>query len=132
MGQMTTEILVLAASVVLLLVHVLWQGTSFTRDVGPGYNMGPRDKERPVSVATGRLERALSNYLETYPAFIALALGLAVTGQTGGVGAAGAVVWLVARIVYLPLYVYGVFRIRSIVWFSSVIGLLLMLVGLFV
>ncbi len=129
---MSIEILVLAASVILLLVHISWQGMSFTSDVGPGYNMGPRDTERPESVLTGRLRRALANYLETYPAFVALALALEVTGQVGGIGAVGAIVWLVARIVYLPLYAYGVFRIRSLVWLAAMIGLLLMLVGLFI
>lgn len=131
-ASLSTEFWVLAASVVLLVVHISWQGMSFTADVGPGYNMGPRDAERPASVLTGRLKRALANYLETYPAFVGLALALEVTGQTGGLGAAGAVIWLLARIVYLPLYAFGVFRIRSIVWLVSLAGIVMMLAALVV
>lgn len=127
---MSVELWVLAASVVLLFVHISWQGMSFTRDVGPGYNMGPRDTERPESARTGRLKRGLANYLETYPAFVALALALETTGQTGTVGAAGAVIWLVARIVYVPLYAFGVPRIRSLAWTASLVGLAVMLAAL--
>ena len=38
----------------------------------------------------------------------------------------GAIVWFAARIVYLPLYLFGVFMIRSLVWNVSLIGLLVM------
>lgn len=68
--------------------------------------------------------------LETYPVFVALALALAVTGKTGGLGAIGSVTWLIARVVYVVLYVAGVPVLRTIVWFVSIIGLLLMVVQL--
>lgn len=116
---MATEILVLAASVVLLFAHITVQAMA-------------RGRLRLDAATTDRLERALRNFLETYPAFIGLALALEVTGQAGGVGAIGAVVWLVARIAYLPLYAYGMQPMRSTVWTVSVIGLVLMLAGLFV
>jgi uncharacterized MAPEG superfamily protein len=122
-----TEIAVLGLSVVLLLVHVFAQGQSATRDTGLDYNAGPRDEEKPKSVLTGRLDRAKWNFLETYPAFVALALALAVLNQTGGWAAWGAVLWLAARIVYLPLYAFGVPVIRSMTWALSIIGLLVML-----
>ena len=51
--------------------------------------------------------RALNNLLETYPAFVALALGLIVTGKTGGLGATGAWIWLIARVVYVIIYAAG-------------------------
>jgi uncharacterized MAPEG superfamily protein len=78
----------------------------------------------------GRLGRALKNLLETYPAFIALVLALAVTGETGGTAATGAWVWLVARVVYVPLYAFGVPAVRTLCWCVSVVGLVMMLVRL--
>jgi uncharacterized MAPEG superfamily protein len=43
----------------------------------------------------------------------------------------GGTVWLVARIVYIPLYLGGIAYIRSLVWVVSLVGLLLMMIGLF-
>lgn len=122
-----TEIAVLGWSVVLLLVYIFAHSSSATRDTGLDYNAGPRDAEKPKSVTTSRLDRAKWNFLETYPAFVALALGLAASGQTGGWAATGAVLWIVCRVLYLPLYAFGVPYVRSVVWGLSIVGLLMML-----
>jgi len=125
----STEIIVLGWSVVLLLVQIILQAVS-TYDLGP-YLLGPRDDNRQSgNVWAGRLKRALENLLETYPAFVALALALAVTGKTGGIAATGAWVWLATRVVYVPLYAFGVPAVRTLVWCVSVVGLLMMLVRL--
>ena len=125
----STEIAVLGWSVVLLLAQILLQAVS-TYDLGP-YLLGPRDDNRQSgNVMAGRLKRALENLLETYPAFVALALALAVTGKTGGIAATGAWVWLIARVVYVPLYAFGVPAVRTLAWVVSVVGLLMMLVRL--
>jgi uncharacterized MAPEG superfamily protein len=129
---MPTELAVLGLSVILLLVHIIIQGQIATRDHGLQWNAGPRDGDNaPASPLAGRTARALSNYQETYPAFIALALGLTLTGQTGGIAAIGAITWLVARILYMPLYLLGVAYVRSLVWITAMLGLLLMLVRFF-
>ncbi|MGN6141977.1 MAG: MAPEG family protein [Mesorhizobium sp.] len=125
----STEIIVLGWSVVLLLVQIILQAVS-TYDLGP-YLLGPRDDNRQSgNVWAGRLKRALENLLETYPAFVALALALAVTGKTGGIAATGAWVWLAARVVYVPLYAFGVPAVRTLAWCVSIVGLLMMLVKL--
>lgn len=125
----STEIAVLGWSVVLLLVQIILQAVS-TYDLGP-YLLGPRDdNRRSGNVMAGRLKRALENLLETYPAFVALALALAVTGKAGGIAATGAWVWLAARVVYVPLYAFGVPAVRTLVWVASIVGLLMMLVRL--
>lgn len=126
----STEITVLGWSVVLLLVQIMLQAVS-SYDLGPKYLLGPRDEERePRNVMAGRLQRALRNLLETYPAFVALALALAVTGKTGGMAATGAWIWLIARVVYLFLYAGGVPALRTLAWVVSVVGLVLMLARL--
>ncbi|OCP11081.1 hypothetical protein BC374_14250 [Ensifer sp. LC13] len=129
----STEIWVLGWSVVLLIAHILVQALSLdlSGDFTIKYLLGPRDEQRASrSVVSGRLLRSLRNMLETYPAFVALALALAVTGKTGGLGAIGAVTWFLARVVYTALYVAGVPVLRTIVWFVSIIALLLMVARL--
>ncbi|KQT42881.1 hypothetical protein ASG43_15070 [Aureimonas sp. Leaf454] len=126
---LSTELALLGWSVVLLLVHVALQGQLATAERGLGWNAGARDGEaKPLGPMAGRAERALKNFQETYPAFVALALGLAVTGRTGGIGETGAWLWLVARIVYIPLYLFGIPYIRSLAWAASLLGLVLMLI----
>ncbi|EHK58553.1 MAPEG family protein [Allomesorhizobium alhagi] len=126
----STEIAVLAWSVVLLLLQIVIQGIA-TADLGPKYLLGPRDEKlESRNVLAGRLGRALQNLLETYPAFIALALALVVTGKAGGIGATGAWLWLIARVLYLVLYAMGIPVARTIAWFASIVGILLMLIRL--
>ncbi|WP_128290513.1 MAPEG family protein [Afifella aestuarii] len=126
------EMTLLGWSVILLIVHIIVQSGAATRETGLDYNASPRDEgNKAWGVMAGRSSRALKNFLETYPAFVAMALALAVTDKTGGLGAIGAHVWFWARIVYLPLYLLGIPYIRSIVWTISVGGILLMLWALF-
>ena len=126
----STEITVLGWSVVLLLVQVMAQAVS-TYDLGPSYLLGPRDEGRKSSsVLAGRLERALNNLLQTYPAFVALALALVVTGKAGGMAATGAWIWLAARIIYVLLYATGIPVLRTLAWLASIVGLVMMLLQL--
>ena len=129
----STEIWVLGWSVVFLLVHILVQALSLdlAGDLGIKYLLGPRDEQRATkSVVAGRLQRSLNNMLETFPAFVALALALAVTGKTGGLGAIGALIWIAARVVFTLFYVAGVPVLRTLAWFVSILGLVLMVVRL--
>ena len=129
---MPAEIVVLALGVALLFAHVSLQAILATIELGAQWNASPRDKRIEVKgPIAGRAERALKNYLETFPALVGLSLALAVLGKTGGLGATGAWIWLFARIAYVPLYLMGIPYIRSAVWTVSAIGLFLMFVALF-
>ena len=128
---MPTELTILAWSVVLLLAQVMLQGGLATLDLGLDYNAGARDEgHKPRSVMAGRAERALHNLLETYPAFIALALALVVTNKAGGWGALGAQVWFWARVAYIPLYLFGIPYARTLAWLAAAVGLVMMLMRL--
>ena len=128
--ELSTEIWVLGWSAVLLLVQVVAQAAAGS-DLGPTYLFSARDEERVSrSVVARRLKRALANLLETYPAYIALALALTVTGKTGGIAATGAILWIVCRVVYVLIYAAGIPVIRTFVWLASIIGLIMMAIRL--
>jgi uncharacterized MAPEG superfamily protein len=128
---LAAELVVFALSVLLVFVQIGLQGHFATKELGRDWNAGPRDGDkRPQGVMAGRAERAAKNLFETYPVFVGLALALAFTGEGGGLGAAGAWTWLVARVVYVPLYLKGVPYVRSLVWLVSVVGIFLMLAAL--
>jgi uncharacterized MAPEG superfamily protein len=128
-----SELTCLGLSVLLWLAHVLTQAIAARGEFGDAYLFTPRDAEPAVKgLAYGRATRALANYVENYGPFIALALALIATGQAGGVGAAGATIWIIARIIYLPIYLAGIIYVRTGLWAISVIGLLMMLYRLVV
>jgi uncharacterized MAPEG superfamily protein len=129
----TPYMTLLALSVVLLVFHILLQGTLSTRELGREWNAGPRDEGlAPKGSLAGRAERASKNFQETYPAFVGLLLGVAFAGDdASGWGLIGGWLWLISRVVYIPLYMGGVPYIRSLVWTVSLIGLLAMTIALF-
>lgn len=118
-------------SVVLLVVHILLQGFTATRELGSQWNAGPRDEGRkPSGHLAGRADRASANFRETYPAFVALALALVFKGEAAGFGLYGAWIWFICRIIYVPLYLAGIPYIRSLVWIGSLAGLACMFFNL--
>jgi uncharacterized MAPEG superfamily protein len=132
MQPLPTEIVMLGIGVVLLIVQLFLQSVSSAFEVGGEYKAGPRDEARVIkSMIAGRADRAFRNLLETFPAFAALALALTVTGRNGGLGALGAEVWVAARILYVPLYLFHIPFARSAAWFVSVFALVAMLIRLF-
>ena len=130
--EMPTEIVVLGLAVILLLVQLVLQTLAGVSELGLPYAFSPRDEGRIVKgTVPARVSRAFYNLLETFVIFAALALALAATGKAGGIGATGAWIWLIARIVYVPVYAAGIPILRTGVWAISVIGLVLMLIRLF-
>jgi uncharacterized MAPEG superfamily protein len=83
----------------------------------------------PLTGIAGRLERALGNFLETFPAFVAAVLLVHLLGREGALSKWGAVLYFSARLVYLPLYATGVPLVRSIVWNVAFIGIVLLLIA---
>lgn len=122
-------------SVVLLMFHVLLQAFTVSaeasKSLGASWNAGPRDQGfEPSGKFAGRATRASANFRETYPAFIGLALALALKGDVSAWGMGGAWLWLAGRVIYIPLYLAGIPYIRSLVWLASIAGLLTMFVRL--
>ena len=123
-----SELTCLELSVVLWLLHVLVQATVGNVELPFGYLFTSRDKPAAASgLLFGRATRALANYVENLTPFVAVALALIATQRTGGAGAIGATIWILARIVYLPVYVFGIIYVRTLVWGISIIGLVMML-----
>ncbi|SEW28949.1 Uncharacterized conserved protein, MAPEG superfamily [Cognatiyoonia koreensis] len=128
---MTPELTYLLYAVILLIVHVLAQATFSDLSKGLGWALGPQDEKRDQNVIAGRIQRALANYLETFPAFVALALLLTVSDTANTTSAFGAALYFWARVAYVPAYASGVPLVRSVTWFASMAGLLIMILQAF-
>lgn len=125
---MTPLLTTLAWSLVLALAQILLTAAVRTRETGLKYNASPRDDiAPPPGKITARLQRAEKNLLETLPIFIGAALIVHLAGlETPGIVRA-AQIYLAARILYIPLYAFGVPYIRSLVWAASLYGIIQLL-----
>lgn len=125
---MTIELTLLGWTLVLALVQVLLPAVLRNGETGVAYNAGARDESGPpVGVVTGRLRRAQANLFETLPIFAAAVIIAHVAGREGTLTLWGAWLYLGARIVYVPLYAFGVPYLRSLVWLVSLAGVLMIL-----
>lgn len=125
---MPVELTILAWSMILLLVHIFAAAHVKTKQYGPKWNMGARDESLPpLNPLAGRLVRAQANYMETLPIAIVALIGVVLAGRSNEWTAMGGWIWLGARIVYLPLYGFGVPVVRTIIYLASLVGLLIAL-----
>jgi uncharacterized MAPEG superfamily protein len=126
--MMSIELFVLVCGCVLGIVHIMAAGRAKTRQYGTSWNIGARDEElAPPEPPVGRLIRAQANYFETFPIAASAFLVVTVAELTSAWTSAGAVLWLLARTLYLPLYAAGVPKVRTLVFLLSLIGLLIVL-----
>ncbi|MEJ6327642.1 MAPEG family protein [Stenotrophomonas maltophilia] len=128
---MAAELTLLAWSTLLGFVYVFATSTVVTRERGMKWNASARDEQgRPLSPLAGRLQRAQSNFLETFPFFAAAAIAVVVAGRSSETTALAAQAYFWARVVYLPLYAAGVPYVRSLVWLVSLLSILALVFAL--
>lgn len=125
---MPIELQMLAWSVVLGLVQIGLAASMMTYQRGLAWNASARDGQAPpLSGVTARLERAQKNFLETFPFFAALVLAVVVADRSSDATVLATQVYLAARVIYVPLYAFGVPYLRTIAFGFSVWGLLKLL-----
>ena len=128
---MAVELTCLAWSVLLGLAHILIAGQARTNELGAKWNAGARDGVQPtLSRMTNRLFRAQANFFETFPLFAAVILITATTKLYSVYSHWGAILYLAARMIYLPMYAFGIPYLRSLVWIASLVGILMILLPL--
>jgi uncharacterized MAPEG superfamily protein len=93
-------------------------------------NLGNRDQVRPLTIVGQRASRALDNMHEALPVFLALALMNMIVGTAAGMAITGATIFLIARAVYVAVYLSGVAVVRTLVWVVGWVGLGMMLMPL--
>jgi|688.fasta_scaffold90721_5 uncharacterized MAPEG superfamily protein len=125
------ELQMLFCSVLLGLAQLLAAAMLSTRDKGVAHNLSPRDDQgAPVSVLTGRMQRAFANFKETFAFFAAAVLLVTILGRESELSAWGAQLYFWARLAYVPVYAAGIPGLRSAIWTVSLVGLLLVLASI--
>jgi uncharacterized MAPEG superfamily protein len=128
---LSTEFTMLAFAVILGLFQLMIAARAGNSQRGLQWNVGARDAAPPpVGKVAGRLERAWRNFMETFPFFAVVILLCALAGRHNWATIWGAQIYLAARIVYLPLYAFGVPVLRTLVWLAATLAIILLLVAL--
>ena len=123
------ELTCLELAVGLWFTHLFCQMGAAGGAFSAAYLFSSRDAQQtPKGPFWGRATRAFANYVENLVVFVALDLGLIVTHHTAGFAPT---VWIAARVIYLPLYLFNVIYARTAAAGVAMISLLVMLWGLF-
>jgi uncharacterized MAPEG superfamily protein len=125
---MSVELKMLGWSVVLGLVYVMVAAALGTQQRGLKWNASARDGEpKPLTGVAARAARAGWNFLETFPFFAALVLGVALAQKNTHSTELGTELYFWARLAYLPIYMLGIPYLRTLVWALSIFGMLQLL-----
>jgi len=93
--------------------------------------VGSRDNPPDMTLVAARMDRAKNNLMEAMPLFLALALLALVKGvDTESCVTNGAMLFLAARVLYVPAYAGGLPWFRSLLWIAANAGLVMMLLPL--
>ena len=120
----------LALSALLGIVQIVAASHSASLQRGYRYTASPRDDTvPPLRGLAGRLDRALRNFLETFPLFAAAVLLAHASGTHNAFTEWGARLYFWGRVAYVPLYALGVPLVRSLVWNVATVGIMLLLLA---
>jgi uncharacterized MAPEG superfamily protein len=129
---MTTELTLLTASIILGILHIIIVSHLQSWQRGYWWTASSREQNvAPLTGVAGRAERALRNYLETFPFFVAAILVVTVTNTHNWLTVSGAHCYFWGRIAYAILYTADLPLARSLVWNIPTIGILMNVAGLF-
>jgi uncharacterized MAPEG superfamily protein len=122
---MSIELSMVAALIALGLFQLALTAVEYRRVHGVKYANTARDvpSTKQDSKLLGRLSRAQSNMMETAPYFIGLAFIIHVAALSTDVTQLAAIAFVALRVIYLPLYAFGVPSIRGMVWTLSFVAL---------
>ena len=126
---MTAELTVLALAGLLQGLQLAAYSVAANLQVGPKIAAGTRDNPPALTGSAGRLQRALTNHFEGLILFTIAVLTVTLGQQATGFTAACAWVYLAARILYVPAYVFGWVPWRSAIWGAGFLATLLMILA---
>ncbi len=113
---MPVELQVLGWAGVLAFVQLVLFAVPANLELGSRYLAGPRDEGRGLAGRTARLQRAYLNHVEGLVLFAVAVTCLGFADRSTPFTQLAAFAYLAARVVYIPLYAYGVQWWRSAVW----------------
>lgn len=126
---MTPELTALALAGLLQTAQYVTYSVAGQRQLGRRVAMGTRDNDPALTGQTARLQRALNNHFEALIMFTLAVVVVTLGDQSTAVTATCAYVYLVARVLYIFCYVYGLTPWRSYIWAIGLVATVTMIVA---
>lgn len=111
-----SELSILAIYGLIVASAIVLQTSGVMGQLGIGYILSARDENRKAKGVAARMERATSNSVVAMTMFAPAVLLIATQGRFDANTLASAQIFLIARIVYLPAYAFGIAGLRTLAW----------------
>ena len=122
--MMLENILILSFLLILVQITIpVLIDLAITNKIKLSYLFSSRDKDEKKSLFFERADRALKNLYQTFPIFFGVVI-LSILKDVDN--SSLALLWLISRIIYIPLYIFGINYLRTGVWAASLLCLILM------
>jgi uncharacterized MAPEG superfamily protein len=120
----STEIEMLWLSIVLGLAQLILATLFSVTGRGLPWGVSTRDAPAPpLGTMGGRVERAFKNFIETFVFFAGAVLVANALGKHTAMSAIGAQIYFWSRVAYVPVYAFGIPFVRTLLWTASLIGI---------
>jgi uncharacterized MAPEG superfamily protein len=116
---MSSELNILALYGLFTALVFLLQVTGAQSQLGMGYLLSSRDEHRTLTGITARLDRALTNSITAMALFAPAVLLLHAKGGFTPTTLTAAQVFLIARVLYVPSYGFGLTGLRTLFWIAG-------------
>lgn len=133
---MTPELTALALAAMLQVLQFVLMAVPTNIELPRGKTLSPRDRKRlggdiqdQVSDKTARLIRAWENHFESLALFTIAVIVVSLANTNTAFTATCAWTYLVARILYIPAYYFGLTPWRSLIWFVGFLAAPCMLIA---
>ncbi len=122
---MGVELSWLSATAALFFVYILGEVVTGNMQYKPKELLGPRDNLAPFSPALGRAKRATANMIEAMCLFVPVVVVAVLGERTNEWTALGCMIFFFARLVFAPLYWFGVPVLRTLAYFAGATGVIM-------
>jgi len=126
---MTPELTVLTLAGLLQVLQICLYSIAGQAQVGTKVALKPRDESVVLTGQAGRIKRAMDNHFEGLILFAIACAVVSISGKSSTFTVAYAWVYLGARILYVPAYVFGWVPWRSLIWTVGICATTLMLIA---
>jgi uncharacterized MAPEG superfamily protein len=127
----SVEMQMLWLSIVLGIFQLLLAALFSVSARGLPWGVGARDEPAaPLGTFGGRIERAFKNFLETFVFFLGAVLMVQVLDKHTPSTALGAQLFFWARLAYLPAYALGIPWVRTLLWAAALVGIGMVMRGI--
>ena len=126
---MTPELMVLTLTAILQCGQFVLYSVLANMQVDLKTSLGPRDTPVELIGFAGRAKRAMNNHFEGLILFSIAVFVITISDQSTATTRTAAWAFLVARILYVPAYAFGLSPWRSLIWMVGFLATAVMLLA---